>query len=720
MSENAAIMEMMAIAFVFGGCGVGLRREVSGLDKCILFGIYSFGTYCFMSVGRLFFLRTGEFYLFTQDMRVLMLDILMGMAGAFFLSKSYLYSYRSQKGNNFLVVLICIMITLAGALLYQFVQYRNVNSALYHCLLPEAMSVIGLVVWVETAILSRLVRKWTHEARKNRKDKLSVIVALAFVTTVFAYPYLETFLSNSKEFSFTLRDILPSFVIFLAIVFCVTMAVLGNLSNHIWEMVILGIFSFTLAAYIQALFLNKRLFLMDGVNREWSVGFKVWNILVWVVVFAGVFLFRYRCVESWKGVLKFCCVAIVAMQITGGLSLIIEKNGHFETRTESEYFSTNGLFETAAEENVIVFVLDKYDGKYMQQVLAEEPDFLEPLKGFVEFPDTVAQFSRTYPAVTYMLTDHTFFHVPAGENYTDWAFDNCSFWDDLTKKGFHMYFYEEDVSNIGKSVKKWSNNYVAQGEVLKKEISLTGCIRSVHTVNCYRLMPYFLKDYFSYTDDMINDLVISDKVWAQEQYEMDDAAIKMQLGQSGLAINDDRKAFRFIHMFGAHPPYSLDRDGNRVGESKDLDIDQYMGSMQIVYNYLDELRMLGLYENATIIITADHGDNFENGNELPEKVNIIMYVKPRGSSEEPLRHSEVYASQSDLLPTLAGALGIYADEEWGIDLLSAKAYDQERERFHYFHVVEDMKQIAVRTYRIIGSSLDFNNWIATDEYNDFR
>lgn len=239
-------------------------------------------------------------------------------------------------------------------------------------------------------------------------------------------------------------------------------------------------------------------------------------------------------------------------------------------------------------------------------------------------------------------------------------------------------------------------------------------------MNCYRIMPYFVKDYYRYTEDTINDLVISDKVWKQEQYEMDDADIKERLDQSGLTINDDRKAFRFIHMFGAHPPYSMDREGNRVGESKDLSIDQYMGSMQIVYNYLEELRRLGLYENATIIITADHGDNFENGAVLPEKVNIILYVKPKGSAEEPLRYSEAYASQCDLLPTLAGEVGIAAEDGQGIDLLSSEAYNQERERFHYFHVVENMKQIAVRTYRIKGSSLDFNNWIATDEYNDFR
>jgi len=724
MPEIVTMAEMMLLSIMFGV--IVLRQKEKALelksfwDKIFLTVAYLFGSYCCMGVGRLIFLRTGEFYSYAQDIRLLIVDVLMGMASVVFVPKTYLYYLSFQERKQYFVVPICIAITLISAFLYQFITYRNINSALYHCLIPEVISVLGLIVWIETAMIFRVIMKITHKDCKSRKDKLSVIITLAFVVTAYAYPFLETFLSNSEEFSFTFKDILPYFVIFLVIVFFLTMAILNNLSDKIWEKTILGIFSFILAAYIQALFLNKRLFLMDGVNREWTVGFKILNILIWGFLITVVFMLRHFCKENWKDIVKFCCIVMIAMQIIGGFSLVITNRGHFNTRKGSAYFSTNGLYEMAAEENIIVFVLDKYDEKYMQEVLAKEPGFLEPLKGFVGFPDTVAQFSRTYPAITYMLTNHTFFHVPAGEDYTNWAFEDCSFWKDLAKKDFHMYFFEENASYIGESIKKWTENYVEQENILKRKISLTGCIRSIHTVNCYRIMPYMIKDYFSYTSDTMNDLVISNKILAQERYEMDDAKIKVQLDQSGLIVNDDCKAFRFIHMFGAHPPYSLDRDGNRVGESKDLYIDQYMGSMQIVYNYLDELKRLGLYENATIIITADHGDNFENGNELPEKVNVILYVKPRGSLNEPLRYSEAYAAQGDLLPTLAGELGISANKEWGIDLLSTEADDRERERVHYFHVVENMKQTAVRTYKIKGSSLDFNNWIATDEYNDFR
>ena len=423
--------------------------------------------------------------------------------------------------------------------------------------------------------------------------------------------------------------------------------------------------------------------------------------------------------NNWRNIFAFCACAMIAMQAAGVLSIVLTKDG-FETKKGAEYFSTNGLYEVAEEENVIVFVLDKYDGKYMEEVLNEEPDFLEPLEGFTYFPDAVAQFSRTYPAVTYMLTNKPFFHTPEGENYYSWAFDGCSFWKGLTGKGYRLYFYEENASYIGGGAKEQAVNYVEHGEVVKREISLKGCIRSIHNINFYRLMPYAFKDYFSYTEESIDSLVIANQVLQEEMYEMDDTEIKARLGDAGLKANGDGKAFRFIHMSGAHPPYYIDRQGNRFEKPKGLALEQYMGSMRIVYDYLDELKKLGLYKNSTIVITADHGDNFESGEILPEKVNIILFIKPKGTSDEPFICSDKLAAQCDLLPTLGEVTGVLCGYESGIDLMSDKTADEGRERLHYFHVVENTVQTSVRTYKIKGSSLNFDNWIATDEYYDFR
>ena len=180
MSEKMAIAEMILIALMLGA-GVNLRRRASILDKCILFAVDSFGMYCIMCVGRMIFLRTGMFYSYTQDIRLLIIDILMGMTGTVLLPKITPYIARPEKGSTVRVAPVCIVITFAGALLYQYVNYRNFNSALYHCLLPEAISVVGLMVWMEISLISRAIRKGMDVDRRRRWDQLSVTVTSAFV-----------------------------------------------------------------------------------------------------------------------------------------------------------------------------------------------------------------------------------------------------------------------------------------------------------------------------------------------------------------------------------------------------------------------------------------------------------------------------------------------------------------------------------------------------------
>ncbi len=658
MSDKKALLEMILLLFIFTTAALLIsdhNRKVK--DKLVSFIVCTFKIYCFMCIGRLILLKTGEFYAYSQDIRLLVSDIVMGVGSL------ALFCRRDDEDKY--AKLAYISITVIGIFVYKLVEYKNINSAIYHSILPEAMAVIGLIVLAADMVGSRLIKKMKGRSGGRHMDSLIAVVAFAFSFTIFIYPFLETFLSNTSEFSFTVKDIIVYLALFFVLVYFAAFSLLNNLPKEVKENAALVIFAVTIAAYVQELFLNRKLSMMDGVEREWSLEIKAGNLLVWCLIFAAVCMIKHFSKSNWKGIVRFCCIAIVIMQASGFFSIVITKAGHFETKKEAEYFSTKGLYEVAQDENVIVFVLDKYDEKFMEDVLENSPDFLEPLTGFTYYPDTVAQFSRTYPAVTYMLTDTAFFQTPEGENYCDYAFDSCSFWKDLAQQDFCAYFYEDDASYIGGTVKQQADNYIVHGNIIEKDISLAGCIRSIHTMSCYKIMPYVLKDCFMYTEDTINNLVLSNVVWEEEQYKMDDAKIKADLDCMGLVKNSDKKAFRFIHMFGAHPPYSLDRYGNRVEASKDLNIEQYMGSMQIVYNYIDELKKLGLYENSTIIITADHGDNFESEDVLPEKVNVIMFVKPKGKSSEPLAYSNAYASQSDLLPTLAGEVGISFDRGGG-------------------------------------------------------
>ena len=65
-------------------------------------------------------------------------------------------------------------------------------------------------------------------------------------------------------------------------------------------------------------------------------------------------------------------------------------------------------------------------------------------------------------------------------------------------------------------------------------------------------------------------------------------------------------------------------------------------SLEIIYDYLNQMRELGIYKNSTIIITTDHG--YSGGGsplDLPHGTAVpIFIVKPSGLDNQAIQFSE--------------------------------------------------------------------------------
>ncbi len=113
------------------------------------------------------------------------------------------------------------------------------------------------------------------------------------------------------------------------------------------------------------------------------------------------------------------------------------------------------------------------------------------------------------------------------------------------------------------------------------------------------------------------------------------------------------KTFKFYHVNGCH-----DRDTDEELRFKPSDIYSCgKGVFKIVFAYMDELKRIGLYDNTTVIITADHGQNYLVWPDSREKCrlykntsNPILLIKERGSrgevgiSDAPVSHDDFFAS----------------------------------------------------------------------------
>ena len=182
-----------------------------------------------------------------------------------------------------------------------------------------------------------------------------------------------------------------------------------------------------------------------------------------------------------------------------------------------------------------------------------------------------------------------------------------------------------------------------------------------------------------------------------------------------------------IHLDGVHKPYSLDENGNFVGKKKSDRISQAIGSLRIVEYYLDLMKELGVYDDATIIITADHG-TFNHGladeyiEYVEETSSPFMLAKPPQSHEEasePIKTSDAPVRHGDLLPTIMKAIGLdYESYDYKPLFDYTGEEDGEASRLYITTFMSGSKDIQAAEYSIEGNVLDLDNWHKTDHVWD--
>jgi len=154
----------------------------------------------------------------------------------------------------------------------------------------------------------------------------------------------------------------------------------------------------------------------------------------------------------------------------------------------------------------------------------------------------------------------------------------------------------------------------------------------------------------------------------------------------------------FLHVLLPHVPYTYLPDGQRypnpvlpLGVDSDTGLwadDDYLSTLgrqqymlqtefvdRQITRLLDRLRETGLWDDALVVVTADHGVNFTPGGHLRGKpvddesrddiMPVPLFIKYPG--QERGRVDDRVAQTTDVLPTIADALGIDLPDDWRSD-----------------------------------------------------
>ena len=128
------------------------------------------------------------------------------------------------------------------------------------------------------------------------------------------------------------------------------------------------------------------------------------------------------------------------------------------------------------------------------------------------------------------------------------------------------------------------------------------------------------------------------------------------------------------------------------------------------------MKDLGIYDDATIIITGDHGSAVNDFKPLLKATKIGLFYKPSGSSGVELKKSAAQVSTANILPTLMKAVGVNKPAVYG-RALDEIGEDEQIDRYYFKSVMGDQsrKEDYYVTYLVRGEAGDFDNWSILEE-----
>lgn len=497
---------------------------------------------------------------------------------------------------------------------------------------------VFLVIVITLVILN--IKEWRGKGIKAYcKAFLSGVPAnLLFVITCILYFPSSIVITNKDEFNIGFGTILPIVIIASILVFLV----LGLAGNAVYNYTIVYrlyvgfLWGVGVCFYIQGNFLNKNLPQLDGQIIDWSVysSHAIFEIIVWAIAIVGAVILSIKKNDIAKKLFTRVSLAFVAMQMVSLVVLVVNSGDAVHNNVA---LSKEDEFTLGSNDNIVVFVLDSLSPGEFSEALEIEDDLLWAGEDFTLYDNAVSGGAYTLIGMPTLLTGMEY--DPTYIAHSAWlgeAWKDTTIYDDLNYSGYDVRIYTDGRYLTNVSGDDISNVVEINGKDYHI-VETEGFIQKLYQLSGYYSLPTIVKPYMRFYTDEITGLIESDlsgihiedltaEEVEEDVYILNDDVFHKELDNNGLVIKYD-KAYRLYHLMGPHAPYTLSLEGYTSDNGETDEITQTIGSLRIVEQYIQKMKELGVYENSTIIITADHGRASEGYQQ-----NHCVAIKEAGQS----------------------------------------------------------------------------------------
>lgn len=507
----------------------------------------------------------------------------------------------------------------------------------------------------------------------------SIVLSFSVSFMMFIYEPITMYSNNIDDFWFDLKILLENSLVMFIISFLAVLLIyllfymiskrVNKSNNRLYKfMLIIGYIVFV-STYIEGNYLAGLLPSLDGTTIIWSKYTKasLLSFSILVILSVIIFFIYKKCKEKTINYLKYTSLAICVMLLVSLITTLsttkaLEKKEYTVTAT------TENLNLFSEKENFIILLLDAVDSVDFNKVVESNKNYKKVFNDFTYYPDTISGYPFTRDSIPFILSGVWNNNEDEFKDYYVKAMDNSSLLNELEKRNYDINIYDTEImynSDNAKRIKNLSfSNEYDKKSFMKQELKYS----------LFKYLPFYLKKYSSIETMDFKKV----KKLPEEVFSLSDMTFYNSYMNDFYKTKNNQ--FKFIHIEGAHVPFNIDKNMNSIENGTYAQ--KLEANITITKKYLDYLKENNIYDNANIIIMADHGYNLVPG--AVGRQNPILYIKGKNEKHE-LETSNKAISHEDLPSAYIDLLNNKKSNELFKDITE----DRERRYLLYYYLDEN-------------------------------
>lgn len=375
--------------------------------------------------------------------------------------------------------------------------------------------------------------------------------------------------------------------------------------------------------------------------------------------------------------------------------------------------TVENLTSLAQNNNVVIFVVDRFSNEYYHEAVERCPEIFSEMGGFTFFDDYISLYPRTYPAIPHLLTGVENDFSLSRIDYFQKAYTEAPMMHALADAGFDINVYTDSYYgyNDTKDMEDYTTN--VSGKISYKIVEKPRLSWDMIRLGLYRSLPLAAQPLVGDLRTPTFDRYVK-YTTEHDVFSTDMKSIYTHITAEDFSLRDASKGYALIHMSGCHMPNRYDENfGSPTAiEQRDSTVGMKQ-SFKIISRYIQEMKRLGVYENATIIILGDHCD-IGSDRDFPYYPHLTsLFVKPAGRSTGDINVSNAPITTDDVLATVLKAANVpMLEDDWRTVFEIGE--NEMRTRRYLFQRLLPNARYEEGVYEITGSGKILANWRLTE------